>query len=52
MCDLCKEPLDGDSFGQTTADTVICADCLCRLKRRQEQDARLDCVVVNTKAGK
>lgn len=38
MCDLCGKELVGDLFGQTTADTVLCEQCLDRIRQQQRDE--------------
>lgn len=38
VCDLCHEEIGLDGFGQTTADTIICLDCLEATKRKQSDE--------------
>lgn len=45
QCDICREEIADDGFGQTTVDTVICLDCLRKVERRRGRDAKPDVIV-------
>ena len=39
-CDLCGSAVDGENYGQSTADTVLCRECVSKAQRQHVQDQR------------